>query len=115
MPSSIPASAMSDPARAAAPRGSGFWADTLHRVVRNRAAVAGGTVVVLFISVALFAPVLSPYDPLNGRLGVRLRAPSGAHWPGTDELGRDVLSPGLPGARVTAPIQLAALALALSV
>src|SRR2546422_683570 len=38
MPSSIPASAMSDPARAAAPRGSGFWADTLHRVVRNRAA-----------------------------------------------------------------------------
>src|SRR2546427_9359373 len=73
MPSSIPASAMSDPARAAAPRGSGFWADTLHRVVRNRAAVAGGTVVVLFIAVALFAPVLSPYDPLKGRLGERLR------------------------------------------
>src|SRR5438046_10291536 len=97
MPSSIPASAMSDPARAAAPRGSGFWADTLHRVVRNRAAVAGGTVVVLFIAVALFAPVLSPYDPLKGRLGERLRAPSGAPWLGTDGLGRERLSPVPPG------------------
>src|SRR5437867_3180104 len=115
MPSSIPASAMSDPARAAAPRGSGFWADTLHRVVRNRAAVAGGTVVVLFIAVALFAPVLSPYDPLKGRLGERLRAPSGAHWLGTDELGRDVLSRVLHGARITVQIQLAAVGLALAV
>src|SRR5438445_2726416 len=115
MPSSIPASAMSDPARAAAPRGSGFWADTLHRVVRNRAAVAGGTVVVLFIAVALFAPVLSPYDPLKGRLGERLRAPSGAHWLGTDDLGRDVLSRVLHGARITVQIQLAAVGLALAV
>jgi len=106
---------MSDPARAAAPRGSGFWADTLHRVVRNRAAVVGGTVVVLFIAVALFAPVLSPYDPLKGRLGERLRAPSGAHWLGTDELGRDVLSRVLHGARITVQIQLAAVGLALAV
>jgi len=106
---------MSDPARAAAPRGSGFWADTLHRVVRNWAAVAGGTVVVLFIAVALFAPVLSPYDPLKGRLGERLRAPSGAHWLGTDELGRDVLSRVLHGARITVQIQLAAVGLALAV
>jgi len=106
---------MSDPARAAAPRGSGFWADTLHRVVRNRAAVTGGTVVVLFIAVALFAPVLSPYDPLKGRLGERLRAPSGAHWLGTDELGRDVLSRVLHGARITVQIQLAAVGLALAV
>jgi len=83
--------------------------------VRNRAAVAGGTVVVLFIAVALFAPVLSPYDPLKGRLGERLRAPSGAHWLGTDELGRDVLSRVLHGARITVQIQLAAVGLALAV
>src|SRR6059036_1711757 len=60
MPSSIPASAMSDPARAAAPRGSGFWADTLHRVVRNRAAVAGGTVVVLFSATAMKSTTTVP-------------------------------------------------------
>jgi len=100
---------------AAAPRVSGFWADTLHRVVRNRAAVAGGIVVLIFVAVALFAPVLSPYDPLKGRLGERLRAPSGAHWLGTDELGRDVLSRVLHGARITVQIQLAAVGLALAI
>src|SRR5205809_7560966 len=106
---------MSDPTTSAAARASGFWADTLHRVVRNRAAVVGGSVVAIFVVVALFAPVLSPYDPLKGRLGERLRAPSGAHWLGTDELGRDVLSRVLHGARITVQIQLAAVGLALAV
>src|SRR5881628_4118068 len=106
---------MSDPTTSTASRASGFWADTLHRVVRNRAAVAGGAVIALFVVVALFAPVLAPYDPLKGRLGERLRAPSGAHWLGTDELGRDVLSRVLHGARITVQIQLAAVGLALAV
>src|SRR5215813_3642905 len=108
------ASTITDSTRtAAAPRVSGFWADTLHRVVKNRAAVAGGIVVVIFVAVALSAPLLSPYDPLKGRLGERLRAPSAAHWLGTDELGRDVLSRVLHGARITIRIQLAAVGLAL--
>src|SRR5262249_19518564 len=108
------ASTITDSTRtAAARRVSGFWADTLHRVVRNRAAVAGGIVVVIFVAVALSAPLLSPYDPLKGRLGERLRAPSAAHWLGTDELGRDVLSRVLHGARITIRIQLAAVGLAL--
>lgn len=99
----------------AASRASGFWADTLHRVVRNRAAVVGGTVVGIFIVVALLAPALSPYDPLKGRLGDRLHAPSAVHWLGTDELGRDVLSRVLHGARITVQIQVAAVGLALVV
>jgi len=108
------ASTITDSTRtAAARRVPGFWADTLHRVVRNRAAVAGGIVVVIFVAVALSAPLLSPYDPLKGRLGERLRAPSAAHWLGTDELGRDVLSRVLHGARITIRIQLAAVGLAL--
>jgi peptide/nickel transport system permease protein len=106
---------MSDPPTAAAARASGFWADTLHRVVRNRAAVVGGTVVAIFVVVALFAPVLAPYDPLKGRLGDRLRAPSATHWLGTDELGRDVLSRVLHGARITAQVQVAAVGLAVAI
>src|SRR5262245_66370740 len=106
---------MSDQTTAAAPHGSSFWADTLRRVIRNRAAVTGGIVVVIFVAVALSAPVLSPYDPLKGRLGERLRAPSAAHWLGTDELGRDVLSRVLHGARITAQVQVAAVGLALAV
>jgi peptide/nickel transport system permease protein len=106
---------MSDAVKAAAPRRSSFWGDTLHRVVRNRAAVAGGIVVAVFFVVALFAPLLAPADPLKGRLGARLQAPSTAHWLGTDELGRDVLSRVLYGARITVRIQLAAVGLALAV
>src|SRR5437899_7022469 len=106
---------MSDPAPAAAARASVFWADTLHRVVRNRAAVVGGSVVAIFVVVALVAPVLAPAEPLKGRLGDRLRAPSAAHWLGTDELGRDVLSRVLHGARITAQVQVAAVGLALAI
>src|SRR2546430_12051466 len=106
---------MSDPPTAAAARASGVWPDRLHRVVRKRAAVVGGSVVAIFVVVALFAPVLAPFDPLKGRLGDRLRAPSAAHWLGTDELGRDVLSRVLHGARITAQVQVAAVGLALAI
>jgi peptide/nickel transport system permease protein len=83
-------------------------------VVRTRAAVVGGVLVGSFVVVALLAPVVAPYDPLKGRLGERLQPASGAHWLGTDELGRDVLSRILHGARITVQIQLAAVGLALA-
>jgi peptide/nickel transport system permease protein len=77
--------------------------------------VVGGVLVGSFVLVALLAPLVAPYDPLKGRLGERLQSPSGAHWLGTDELGRDVLSRILHGARITVQIQLAAVGLALAV
>lgn len=115
MPSSIPASATSELYPVAARPASGFWADTLRRVVRNRAAAAGGTIVAAFVAVAVLAPVLAPYEPLRGRLAERLRPPSAAHWLGTDELGRDVLSRVLHGARISLQIQVAAVGLAVGV
>lgn len=44
------------------------------------------------ILIAVFAPVVAPYDHLQQSLADRLQHPSAAHWLGTDELGRDVLS-----------------------
>ena len=114
MLSSIPASDTSEPASAPARRASGFWADVLHRVVRTRAAVVGDILVGSFLVVALLAPVVAPYNPLKGQLGERLQPPSSVHWLGTDELGRDVLSRILHGARITVQIQLAAVGLALA-
>lgn len=96
-------------------RRSGFWADTLRRVVRTRAAVAGGLIVATFVALALFAPTIAPHDPLKGRLAERLQTPGAAHWLGTDELGRDLFSRILYGARITIQIQLAAVSLALAV
>jgi len=75
----------------------GFW----RALRRNRLALAGGVVVVVLAVLALLAPVISPRDP--NRLDVKriLDAPSKAHPLGTDQLGRDVLSRMLYGARVS--------------
>jgi peptide/nickel transport system permease protein len=57
--------------------------------------------IVVFVACALFAPWLAPYDPAYIDLPSRLMAPSGAHWFGTDELGRDILSRVIYGARIS--------------
>ncbi len=75
--------------------------------------MSGGVIVLLFIGFAALAPALAPYPPLRGQLGERLQPPSAAHWFGTDELGRDVLSRVLYGARISLQIQVAAVGLAL--
>ncbi len=74
-----------------------FW----RALRRNRLALAGGVVVVALALLALLAPVISPRDP--NRLDVKriLDAPSKTHPLGTDQLGRDVLSRMLYGARVS--------------
>lgn len=69
--------------------------------LRNRAAVAGALVVLAFVAVALFAPVLAPYDPLKTNFLLIRKAPSAAHWLGTDDLGRDILSRLIHGARAS--------------
>lgn len=55
----------------------------------------------LLVAVALFAPQLAPYDPLEGNYDAVRAAPSSAHWLGTDNLGRDVLSRIIYGSRIT--------------
>ncbi len=68
---------------------------------RNRAAVAGALVVALFVGVAVLAPLLAPYDPLKTNFLLIRKAPSAAHWLGTDDLGRDILSRMVFGARAS--------------
>ena len=73
----------------------------LRRAVRARLAPLGAFVMVLAVLVALAAPLLSPYDPLAQNLGNTLAAPGRAHWLGTDNVGRDVLSRVIWGTRVS--------------
>jgi peptide/nickel transport system permease protein len=93
----------------------GELADLWRRLRRNRAAVAGAGIVAVFVLLALFAPVLVPFNPTQGNLNDRLQPPSAAHWLGTDELGRDLLSRILFGARISLQIQIVAVVLALLV
>ncbi len=72
------------------------------RVARyNRLATAGGVLVIVFLICALFAPWIAPQDPARIDLPARLMAPSASHWFGTDELGRDILSRIIWGARLS--------------
>ena len=78
-----------------------FWnaATTLGR--RNRLAAAGMVFVAIFMIFALFAPWIAPQDPARLDLSSRLHPPTAAHWLGTDELGRDILSRIIYGARIS--------------
>ena len=67
----------------AAYRGPGV----LRRLLRHRAAVLGGTIVLIIVLTALLADVIAPYDPIRGRLADMLQPPSPEHWMGTDEQG----------------------------
>jgi peptide/nickel transport system permease protein len=73
----------------------------LVRFMRNKAAVFGAVLVALIVVMAVFAPWLTQYDPVQASFMTVRQAPSAAHWFGTDELGRDVLSRLLYGARAS--------------
>jgi len=69
---------------------------------RNRLALLGLGLVAALVVLAMLAGVLAPYDPTVGELATeRLLAPSAAHWFGTDDQGRDILSRLLHGSRIT--------------
>ncbi len=73
----------------------------LRRFLHRPVAVAGLVVIVLFIAVAAFAPLIVPYDPIATSWTAIRKAPSALHWMGTDENGRDVLSRVVFGARAS--------------
>jgi peptide/nickel transport system permease protein len=76
--------------------------ETLLRLTRrNPLAAAGLVLVIMFTLFALFAPWIAPHSPSEIRLETRLSPPSFAHWFGTDELGRDILSRVIFGARIS--------------
>jgi peptide/nickel transport system permease protein len=68
---------------------------------RNPRVLLGGAVVAFLILLAIFAPLIVPYDPIDVDPTQGLEAPSLKHWLGTDDLGRDVLSRVMMGARVS--------------
>jgi peptide/nickel transport system permease protein len=78
---------------------------------RQPLAVVGSVIAVAWVVVAIFAPLIAPYDPLAQNFALS-QAPSGAHLFGTDELGRDVLSRVIFGSRVSVPIALLLVTLA---
>lgn len=69
--------------------------------IRNRTALVGGALALVVILVGIFAPLISPFDPLEQDSYNRLMGSSSKHWLGTDDFGRDVLSRIIWGSRVS--------------
>lgn len=87
----------------------------LRRFLRNRAALLGAAVVLALVLIALFAPLLAPYDPIKTNFLLVRKAPSAAHWLGTDELGRDILSRLIFGARASLSAGFVSVAIAVAI
>ena len=79
----------------------GLWVESLRRLKKDKTAVSGLMMVILFFLVSFFAPLLAPYDP--GEINVKevLMPPNMLHFMGTDQLGRDILSRVIWGSRIS--------------
>jgi peptide/nickel transport system permease protein len=99
-------------ARAGQPAASGHWGQAWRRLRRDRAALAGGVVIVALILCAIFAPWIAPYDYTAQNMANRYAPPGGANLLGTDALGRDVLSRLFYGARISLAVGVIAVGIA---
>ncbi|AZR74484.1 peptide ABC transporter permease [Anoxybacter fermentans] len=90
-----------------------LWKNAWKRLLKNRAAVLGMVIIALIVFSAIFAPYIAPYDPIKQNILARYKPPSAKHLLGTDELGRDILSRIIYGARYSLLIGIISISLAL--
>jgi len=101
------------PSAAKEPKGRSLWADGWRRLRKNRLAMLGLFIIAFMTFLAVFAPLVAPYDPIEQLIwtkgkAARLAPPSKEHWFGTDLYGRDVLSRVIYGTRISLTIAVAA-------
>ena len=106
----VPAGEPGGPAKR---RASSYWAVSWNIFKKNKLGMFCLVVVVLLALVAIFAPLLAPYDPDAQELTNMLQPPSAAHLFGTDEYGRDILSRVIYGCRVSLSVGVVSQAIAL--
>jgi len=85
------------------------------RFRKNRLSVAGLTVILLIVSVAIAAPIVAPYDPFTIDVYNVISAPTSAHLLGTDDLGRDVLSRMIWGSRISLAVGFVAVGISITI
>ena len=78
-----------------------YWKDAWQRLKKNYLAMAGLTFIIILIVMAIFGPIVSPYDANLGVLSEQYQPPSKEHWFGTDNAGRDVFTRTWQGARIS--------------
>lgn len=92
-----------------------FESKAFRQLKRNKLAIAGTVFIIALFIVAAFAPLIAPYSPFKTDFFRTLEGPSAEHWLGTDDLGRDVFSRLLYGARISITIGFISVAIGLIV
>jgi peptide/nickel transport system permease protein len=87
----------------------------LRRLLKRKGAVVGLVVLTIFLLLAIFAPLIAPFDPIATSWSLVRKAPSAQHWFGTDELGRDVMARVIYGTRASLLAGVISVSIALSV
>jgi peptide/nickel transport system permease protein len=102
--------------------GQGSWVRRQHpflqmtfSIARNRMGAFGFATLLLLIALAVFAPVVAPYSPIHQHPGLELRPPSSQFWLGSDDLGRDLFSRIVYGARISFTVGVLATAIGAAV
>lgn len=101
--------------RAEQRRRGGLGRGLVRFVRRKPLGAAGGALLVLIVLLAIFAPVIAPYDPAENIPGARLQAPSASHWMGTDAQSRDLFSRIIYGARLSLTVGILSVAVGTTV
>src|SRR5690348_5147721 len=95
--------------------GRSLFQDTLRRFVRNPLAVIGLVVIVVIMGAAIFADRVAPYKPDDSDLSLYVTPPTAEHVLGTDDIGRDILTRLIYGARISLSVSILATLLGLVV
>jgi peptide/nickel transport system permease protein len=93
----------------------GRWGAVRFFVRRYPLGAIGGVIMTLFVLAAIFAPLITVYDPLTTNAAVSLARPSGQHWLGCDFMGRDVYSRIIYGARISLAVSMGSMLLGSSI
>ncbi|MDO8903100.1 ABC transporter permease [Hydrogenophaga sp.] len=112
-PTSTASASLASPAAAASAVHAGPWRRAWQKLRRNRIGMFGLLVVLAFVAMAVFAPWLAPHDPTAASWSAIRKAPTAEFWFGTDELGRDVYSRVVWGARASILAGVVSVAIAL--
>jgi ABC-type dipeptide/oligopeptide/nickel transport system permease subunit len=98
-----------------APKEESKLGNAWYMLKKNKAALVGLIIITILLFIAVFGPLIMPYDPNIGELSQSLQKPSLLHWFGTDEQGRDILSRIIDGTKISLRVGITAVAIALSI
>ena len=84
-----------------APKTASSQQHTLRKLLRHRSATIGASIIIFFILVAIFAPLIATHDPRQANIIERLQGSSASHYLGTDKVGRDIFSRIVYGTRIS--------------